>query len=93
MPVPPTRKTQGALNQFAGYAIDGMPSKTARMWEMAGFDITALTGKEFTVGIQGSDTATRCEVHIVAERPFGDDAQIKLSPKTFTGVLREATPV
>ena len=93
MPVQPTRKTQGALNQFAGYAIDGMPSKTARMWEMAGYDITALTGKEFTVGIQGSDTATRCEVHIVAERPFGDDTQIKLSPKTFPGVLREATPI
>lgn len=91
--VEPTRKTQGALNQFAGYAIDGMPSKTARMWEMAGYDITAQTGKEFTVSILGSETATRCEVHIVAERPFGDDAQIKLSPKTFPGVLREATPV
>jgi hypothetical protein len=91
--VEPTRKTKGAINQFAGYAIDGMPSKTARMWEMAGFDITALTGKEFTVEIKGTESATRCEVHVIAERPFGDDAQIKLSPKTFPGVLREATPV
>jgi hypothetical protein len=32
-------------------------------------------------------------VHTVAERPFGDDADIKLSPKTFPGVLRESTPV
>jgi hypothetical protein len=91
--VEPTRKTKGAINQFAGYAIDGMPSKTARMWEMAGFDITALTGKEFTVEVKGSESETRCEVHVIAERPFGDDAQIKLSPKTFPGVLREATPV
>ncbi len=91
--VEPTRKTKGALNQFAGYAIDGMPSKTARMWEMAGFDIAPFTGKEFTVGITGTETTTRCEVHIIAERPFGDDADIKLSPKTFPGVLREATPV
>ena len=91
--VEPTRKTKGAINQFAGYAIDGMPSKTARMWEMAGFDITALTGKEFTVEVKGSESETRCEVHVIAERPIGDDAQIKLSPKTFPGVLREATPV
>jgi hypothetical protein len=63
------------------------------MWEMAGFDITAYTGKEFTVSIMGTETATRCEVHVIAERPFGDDTQIKLSPKTFPGVLREATPV
>ncbi|MFM7187874.1 MAG: hypothetical protein ACKO14_08645, partial [Armatimonadota bacterium] len=91
--VEPTRKTNGAINQFAGYAIDGMPSKTARMWEMAGFDITALTGKEFTVAVKGSESETHCEVHVIAERPFGDDKQTTLSPKTFPGVLREATPV
>jgi len=91
--LPPTRKTKGAINQFAGYAIDGMPSKSARMWEMAGYDITGLIGKEFTVEIKGTESETRCEVHVIAERPFGDDSQFKLSPKTFPGVLREATPV
>lgn len=91
--VQPTRKTKGAINQFAGYAIDGMPSKTARMWEMAGFDVTSHTGKEFTVAIQGNESPTRFEAHMIAERPFGDDSNRKVSPKTFPGVLREATPV
>jgi len=89
-PVKPTRQRTGAINQFAGYARDGMVSANAKPWQMAGFDLKAY-GAQFDVQIVPGESDTTAEAWLLTERPFGDQDQPKVSPLTFPGVLRHTT--
>ena len=89
-PVKPTRQRTGAINQFAGYARDGMVSANAKPWQMAGFDLKAY-GAKFDVQVVPGESDTTAEAWLLTERPFGDDDQPKASPLTFPGAMRHTT--
>ena len=89
-PVKPTRQRTGAINQFAGYARDGMVSANAKPWQMASVDLKAY-GAQFDVQIVSGDTDTVAEAWLLTERPFGADDRPKSTPLTFPGALRHTT--
>ncbi|MFZ9201987.1 MAG: hypothetical protein ACO23N_06130 [Opitutales bacterium] len=86
--VKPIRSSRGKINAFAGYARDGMASKTARRWEMASYDLSSLKGKETKVLLQGN--GMQAEAWVLAETPEGAAApKDMLTPLTLPGHRRE----
>lgn len=66
-PLIPSRTSKSAINAFAGYAIAGMPSKTARSWKMATYDLSAMAGKNITISFDPA-AASAMEIHLLMER-------------------------
>lgn len=62
-----SRSSHSAINQFASYAIAGMPSKTAKPWKMASFDLKQMAGKKVTISYP-ADTPASTEIHLLMER-------------------------
>ena len=62
-----SRTSRAAINAFAGYAIAGMPSKTARPWKMAAYDLSAMAGKNITISFDPAIPADT-EIHLLVER-------------------------
>src|SRR5207253_2050311 len=65
----PYRSNTGRINDFAGYARSGMPSKTARPWQMAAFDLRPLRGKNVTVQFgPNAEVETSAESWLLLDR-------------------------
>ncbi len=89
-PMKPTRQRTGAINQFAGYARQGMVSANAKPWQMAGYDLKAY-GATFDVQVLPGETETVAEAWLLTERPFGDSEHPKTTPLAFPGAMRHTT--
>ena len=63
----PSRTSRSAINAFAGYAIAGMPSKTARSWKMAAYDLSAMAGKNIIISFDPI-AASAAAIHLLMER-------------------------
>ena len=88
--VKPTRQRTGAINQYPGYARDGMLSTEAKPWQMAGYDLKSY-GANFEIQIAPGESATTAEAWLLTERPFGGDDKPKVTPLTFPGAMRHTT--
>lgn len=69
----PVRTSKAAINHFASYAREGMPSKTARPWRMASYDVKQSAGKRVSLQLQGGEEATRVEAWLLAETKAEDE--------------------
>ena len=45
-PLTPTRKSKAQINNFASYAVSGMPSTQAKPWNMVSLDLKSYAGKK-----------------------------------------------
>ena len=88
--VKPTRQRTGAINQYPGYARDGMLSTEAKPWQMAGYDLKSY-GANFEIQVAPGESATTAEAWLLTERPFGGDDKPKVTPLTFPGAMRHTT--
>ncbi len=88
--VKPTRQRTGTINQYPGYARDGMLSTEAKPWQMAGYDLKSY-GANFEIQIAPGESATTAEAWLLTERPFGADDKPKVTPLTFPGAMRHTT--
>ncbi len=87
-----TRQAKGKINQFPSYAKDGMPSKKARVWAMAGYDLSTQNTSQFQVELSGVDNATRAEAWIITENLTSEPEKVSTpSPLTFPSVHRQST--
>ena len=90
----PSRQSRGKINQFPGYARDGMPSKKANAWAMAGYDLSQLTTSQFKLELSGGENSTLVEAWVITENNVATTTRAnELSPLTFTGVNRQTTRV
>lgn len=53
-PLVPARTSKSKINNFAGYAIAGMPSTQAKPWNMASFDLKPYLGKKIKISYKGA---------------------------------------
>lgn len=60
-----SRSTKALLNNFAGYAVSGMPSTKASAWKMCAIDLLPYAGKEITITYSKVD---KFESHILYEQ-------------------------
>jgi hypothetical protein len=80
-PLIPSRTSRSAINAFAGYAISGMPSKTARSWKMAVYDLSAMAGKNIIISFDPA-TASAAEIHLLMERKVIQKSSPTVPPNT-----------
>jgi hypothetical protein len=52
--VPPLRTSKSKINNFADYAVAGMPSTVAKPWNMASFDLKRYLGKKIKISYKGT---------------------------------------
>ncbi len=69
----PVRSSKAAINHFASYAREGMPSTTARPWQMASYDVKKSAGKRLTLQLQGGEKETRAEAWLLTETKAQDE--------------------
>lgn len=70
----PVRTSKAAINHFASYAREGMPSKTARPWQMAAYDVKNSAGKRVSLQLHGGEAETRAEAWLLAETKAQDES-------------------
>lgn len=70
----PLVTNRAKLNNFPGYARDGMVSKTAREWQIASYSLGELKGKDCRIELQHPDsTVTHAEAWVMTEPSASDD--------------------
>lgn len=86
-----SRSTAGAVNTFAGYARHGMASETARVWEMAGYDLRGHRGKTVEFSLNQSEAVGSVEVWLVTDRPCDGDGAVEGAPFPVANGFRRQT--
>jgi len=87
-PRQPSRRAEGRLNAFAGYARDGMPSAAAAPWEMAAFDLAGHVGSTVELTLRGE--ATTADAWVLADATVAGEAGRGIeTPLVFPGAWRE----
>lgn len=86
------RTSQSSINAFASYAVAGMPSKTARPWKMASFDVTSFAGTTIEISYNSSESVST-EMHLLMERKVNGSSskQQKHLPWAITNNTRRQT--
>ncbi|WP_367873693.1 hypothetical protein [Luteolibacter sp. Populi] len=69
----PLRTSKSALNHFASYAREGMPSDKVRPWQMASYEVKDSAGKRVTLQLDGGETELRAEAWLLAETKAVDE--------------------
>jgi hypothetical protein len=85
-----TRQTKSKINQFPSYARDGMPSKKARAWSIAGYDLSTFSNTEFKMELSGTENSTRAEAWLITDNTLPkEETSNSPSPLTFASVRRQ----